>query len=186
MWSTLLTPNLVLPIFVRFSIALSLINLLIVYATLSVRHKEQKKYHQFFYNKLFDTLLKTTKKIYREGAYIEIFVYTGIYIENWNKRAKNINKLQSSLLSCQCLGLSVNFVICIPKKSNISIYTHHSKKHLEPSTSVGPKPSHPWPMPKVGLVYVFWSWHKLLRANYIAFLNSWLPRLLFWNHCHNI
>ncbi|KEH43904.1 hypothetical protein MTR_1g105095 [Medicago truncatula] len=62
----------------------------------------------------------------------------GVYIVNNAKRAKNIDRLQPSPSSCQCLRSFDNLCYIHPYKSNISIYTRTLKKFgTLPARSLG-------------------------------------------------
>jgi hypothetical protein len=60
-------------------------------------------------------------------VYIEIFVYTGVYIVNCDKMAKNINMLQPNLSSCQCLGPFIELGYMHPQKIKY-FYTHPTQQ----------------------------------------------------------
>ena len=56
----------------------------------------------------------------------------GVYIANFAKRVKNINRLQFNLSTYQCSGPFKNIAIYTLKKRNISIYTPRQKKFYDP------------------------------------------------------
>jgi hypothetical protein len=58
-------------------------------------HRAQKFITTFFGNKLFGHIIKNNQFFYREDAYKNM-CYTGVYITNQAKWAKNINGLQPS------------------------------------------------------------------------------------------
>lgn len=71
-----------------------------------------------------------------------------LHIANRAKSAKNINRLQHSPSSCQCLGPSCELCYIYTPINEIFLYIPPFIKKIGPPTGNGPRPPHPWPMPR--------------------------------------